>query len=464
MDSLLRACFAPQAADAADAPTQSAEQAALQASRACEARIVRAHAAHSTKSLAASAFKVLSQLVRSMASAQPGSQDAKEQRRRPADAVAEGASDFEASPGLEAADEHLNRLGQAGSQTGSSEAGDESWLEEEAQLQSSQEHTGEQILYAGEQGRLTDGSRPVSVQGGLSEQQELQQHSFLDFDEEPEGAMAATVQPQAAQMDLHMPAPEESAHQQLPAYFGGADEDNMALEGLLEEASPNPSDDIQDSLEPETLLGDSAETHHDDHLPSFFQPDDGTGLLEASELEAELSQQGDELVGLEPAESAKAASEADGQIASPGSTPQKEGYAYGASAAAAGQEAASQASILSGVFRPSTPSAAQEQRNPQPSSQPTHPEPPPEDQSEIDNSQSAVLALGRAASLRAQLGALSAALEQAENHQQAKRMAISRYEWMHEAVLGPAGVLGPPIQLPHLVHTHLSHPPLSMSP
>ncbi len=469
MDSLLRACFAPQAADGADASAMTAEQAALQASTAREARIVRAHAAHSAKSLAASALKVLSQLVRSMASAQPGSQVDNEQHSRSADAVAESMSNLEASPGLEAADEHLNRLGH--SQAGSFDAGDESWLEEEAQLQSSQEHTGEQILYAGEQGQLSDGSRPVSVQGGQSEQQELQQHSFLDFDEDPEAAVAATMQPQAAQMDVNIPAPEENAHQQLPAYFGGADEDSMALEGLLEDASLNPSDGILDSLEPESLHADSAGAHHDDKLPSFFQPDADTGLPEPSELEPELSQDSDKHaddVLEQPADASQAASKADGQSATPGSTPQKEPqpkqgstegrYAYGAHAAAAGQEAASQASTLSGIFRPSTPSAAQEQRNPQPSSQPTHQEPPPEDQSAIDDLHSAILALGRAASLRAQLAALSAVLTQAEIHQQAKREAISRYEWMHEAILGPAGVLGPPVQLPHLVHTLLLHP------
>ena len=477
MDNLLRACFAPQAADVAEAPTLSAEQAALQASTACEARIARAHAGHSAKSLAASAFKVLSQLVRSLASAQPVSQVGDEQHSKSADPSVEGLSNLEASPGLEAADEQLNRLGQAGSQAGSFDAGDESWLEDEAQLQSSQEYTGEQILYAGEQGQLSDGSRPVSVQGGLSEQQELQQHSFLDFDEDPAAGVAATAQSQAAQMDLQLPAPEENAHEQLPAYFGGADEDSMALEGLLENGSVNPIDGILDSLEPDSLHGDSSGAQHDDNLPSFFQPDEGTGLLDASELEPEPSQPSDKSANdvlEQPADASQGASEADGETATPGSTPQThsqpqqdstEGcYAYGAHAAAAGQEAASQASNLSGIFRPQTPSAAQEQRNPQPSSQPTHPESTSEDQSAIDSLQSAVLALGRAVYLRAQLEALSAALEQAKDHQQAKRRAISRYEWMHEAILGPAGVLGPPIHLPHLVHTPLLHPPRSLQP
>ena len=42
---------------------------------------------------------------------------------------------------------------------------------------------------------------------------------------------------------------------------------------------------------------------------------------------------------------------------------------------------------------------------------------------------------------------MAQALGQAEAAQQAKHKAIAQYEWMHEAVLGPAGVPGPPMQL-----------------
>ena len=435
-----------------------AEQAALQASRACEARIVHAHAAWCAKHLAASARMVLSQLLGSQACAQSGSHVATELHGRSTDNRAEGLSNLEASPGLEAADEHLNRLGQAGSQVGSIDEVVESWLEEEAQLQS---------IYAGEDGvHLTGNSRPASVRGGKSEPQTLQQKSLLDFDEEV--SEAAAVQPQAAQMDLQMPAAVENAHQPLPAYFGAAGEENTAFEGLLEAASGVPSDDILLSLEPEDVGAVSATASPNGELPSFFQPDEGTGLVEAQALEPEVAQPDDKLADSmleqEPAETSQASRESGSHSAHPGSstgTPQKEGepglgsYAYGASAAAAEQEAASQASTLSGMIRPLTPSAAQEHRHPQPSSQPTHPQQSPEGQSAIEDLQKAVLGVGRAACLRAQLAALSAALERAEHTQQAKRRAISRYEWMHEAVLGPAGVLGPPVPLTHLVCTPL---------
>ena len=470
MDNLLRACFASQAADVADAPALSAEEAALQASKACEARMVRAHAAHSAKRLAASACEVLDQLLGSRASAQPGDQ---EQHIRSTDARAEGLSNLEASPGLEAADEHLNRLGQASSQVGSFDAGDESWLEEEAQLQSSQDHSRDHNMDAGEdEPQLTGSSRPVSVVGGMSEQQELQpQRSLLDFDEGPEVAGAAALEPQAAQMDVQVDAAQESAHQQLPAYFGGADDDSMALVDLLEEGSENPSDGFLDSLEHGDVHAGSAAARRNEILPSFFQPDEGTGLVEALELELDASQHFDELAERvpeqEPAATSQAGSESGTEAAtsaSNGSNPKEvpeldqgstEGpYFYGATAAAAGQEAASQVSTLSGMFRPLTPAAAQEHRRPQRSSQTIHSEQPPEDQSAIDNLQIAVHNVGKAAGLRAQLVALSAALKQADDSQQAKIRAISRYEWMYEAILGPAGVLGPPVKLTHLVHTH----------
>lgn len=466
MDSLLRACFAPQAADMADSSALSAEEAASHASKACRGRIVQAHAAHSAKRLAASACEVLGQILGSRASAQPGSQVAAE-RSRPSSARAEGLSSLEASPGLEAADEHLDKLGQAGSRVGSFDTGDESWLEEEAQLQSSQDHSthaGEDIL------KLTGDSRPSSVRGGVSEEQELQPHSLLDFDEGPEGAMAGAVQPRAAEMDLHVPAPGENAHQQLPAYFGGADEDSMALEGLLEDASGNTSIDVTRSLEPEDERAHSSAAHPDEVLPSFFQPDEGTGLPESLELEPEVSQHGDKsatrVLQQEPGKASQVSGEIDPHSAIPGndeSAPQTEpqlkqdstegGYAYGALAAAASQDAASQTSSLSGILRPLTPAAAQEHRHPQLLSQTTHPEQAPEDQSAVDSLQAAVLSVGRSASLRMQLAAFSAALKQADASERAKRRAIIRYEWMHEAILGPAGVLGPPVLLSQLVRT-----------
>ena len=467
MDNLLRACFTPpQAADVADVPALSAEEAAAQASKACEARIVRAHAAHCAKRLAASACEVLDQLLGSKASAQPGSQ---EQHSRSRDARTQGLSNLEASPGLEAADEPLNTLGPAGSQAGSFDAGDESWLEEEAQLQSSQEHGRDQSLYAGDDGpQPTGNSRPVSVTGGMSEQQELLQHSLLDFDEDPEAALVAAQKPQASDSELQVHVRQENAHQQLPAYFGGADEGSMALEGLLEEGSGNPSEGTtMNSLEPDDAHAALAAAHHDEALPSFFQLDEGTGLIE---LEPEASQQLERLdervPEQEPAVISQASSESEkgaggnsARIESnleqvpqldQGST---EGpYSYGAVAAAAGQEAASQVSTLSGPFRPLTPAAAQEHRHPQLSSQGTHAEQTPEDQSAIDSLQRAVCSVGRAASLKTQLAARSAALKQAADSQQARRRAISRYEWMHEAVLGPAGVLGPPVKLTNQVH------------
>ena len=472
MDSLLRACFAPQAAKMADSSGLSAEEAASHANEACRERIVQAHAAQCAKRLAASACEALSQILGGRASAHPGAQAAGE-HSRPSNARTEGLSSLEASPGLEAADEHLDKLGQVGSQAGSVDAGDESWLDEEAQLQSSQDHS----TYAGEGNlQLTDDSRPSSVRGGVSEQQELQQHSLLDFDEGPDAAMAGAVLPRAAQMDFQVPAPEESAHQQLPAYFGGADEDSMALEGLLENASGNTSIDITHSLEPEDEHANSAAAHPDERLPSFFQPDEGTGLLEALELEPEVCQHSDKpatrMLQQEPGKASQASGESDYQSASPGTeenAPQTEphleqsstegGYAYGASAAATGHCAASQASNLSVILRPSTPAAAQEHRHPQLSSQPTHSEATPEDQGAADGLQKAVLCVGRTASLRAELAAFSAALKQAQAGEQAKRRAIVRYEWMHEAILGPAGVLGPPVLLSQLVCSPLKRSP-----
>ena len=323
---------------------------------------------------------------------------------------------------------------------------------------------------------LTGIFKPGSGRDSISEQQELQQLSVLDFDEGPEVAGAATVQPQTAQPDLQIPTSEEGAHQQLPADFGDADEDSMAFEGLLEAASGNPSNDSLHSWEPEDAHAESAAARHDGELPSFFQPDEGTGYIEALALESEVSggdgERADDVLEQKPTENVEDCEESSKQSATLGSDDaslQKEpqpvpgstvaSYSYGATAAAAGQEAASQASTHSIIFRPLTPAAAQEHRHPQASSQPTQPEQSSEDQSAIDSVQEAVMSMGRAARLRTQLHALSAALEQAERCQQAKRRAISRYEWMHEAILGPAGVLGPPVQLPQLVHTSLQPKP-----
>ena len=84
----------------------------------------------------------------------------------------------------------------------------------------------------------------------------------------------------------------------------------------------------------------------------------------------------------------------------------------------------------------------------------------PESQSALKAMQEAVWAVGKSASLQVQLEALSGALKQAGEAQRAKSRAISQYEWMHEAVLGAAGLLGPPIQLTQQVHTASAKPPV----
>jgi len=492
MDNLLRACFASQpaaAADTSDSSTLSAEQAALHASWECKERIMQAHTAYCSRRLAASACEVLSQLQGGMLSVQPGSQVAHERHEKSADAEATALSqtDLEASAKLEAADKHLDRLGQAGSDFGNFGEGDESWLEVEAQLQSSQDrsinessqdHSREQSMYAGEDAaRLAHRSGPVSERGATSEQQD----SLLDFDEGPDLQPAAPVQAQAMQMVDQMLELEENAHQPLPAFFGGAVDDSMALEGLLETASESPSNGVLDSLESDAVLSDfaaqpeseSLPAHDEGELPSFFQPDEGTGLITDLELEPNASLDGllddegpaDDAIKQGRADPEEINGKTGHEAASPGSNlsslasqPQLDQDTTGGPnpyetfAVAPSQQAASQASNL---FRPLTPAAAQEYRLSHPSSQPMHPGWSSEQQEAVSGLQEAVLAIGRHACLREQLDALSAALTQAEGVQQAKKRAISRYEWMHEGILGPAGVLGPPMQLTQQVHRPL---------
>lgn len=496
MDNLLRACFASQpaaAADTSDSSTLSAEQVALNASWECEERILQAHITYCSRRLAASACEVVSQLLGGMLSVQPGSQLAHERHEKSADAESNALSqtDLEANAKLEAADKHLDRLGQAGSDSGKFGEGDESWLEMEAQLQSSQDHSihescqghsRDQSMYAGEDAaQLAHRSGPVSEGGATSEQQELHQQSLLAFDEGPDLQPAAPVQAQAVQMVDQMLELEENAHQPLPTFFGGDVDDSIALEGLLEAASESPSNAVLDSLESDAVLSDFAaqtgsETlpaHDEGELPSFFQPDEGTSLITASELEPNASLGGllddegpaDDALKQGHADSAEINVKTGHTAASPGSNvsslaphPQLNqdttggSNPYEAFAAAPSQQEARQASIS---FRPLTPAAAQEHCLPQPLSQPVHPGWSSEQQKAVTGLQEAVLAIGRHACLQEQLDAFLAALTQAEGVQQAKKRAISRYEWMHEGILGPAGVLGPPVQLTQQVHRPL---------
>ena len=506
MDNLLRACFAPAADDAAvsaaadtgadtagstqESSQVPAEQAALRAAHAAEARMVQAHMSYSARHLARSACKVLSLHLSRKQDAQLSAQSISVQ-------------DLEASARLEAADEHLNRLGQggtAGSELGSLGA-DEDWLDQEAHLQSSQGYS-EETDDAGTSKAVLGTPPHRSRVGSVAEadQQDLQLRSLLDFDEGPGDAMTGSLQPPAPQAARQRLDSEESAVQPLPDFFLAADEDSAALEGLLESAQGNRGNQISHALEPELeamqpeLPADNLEgaLPPEGALPSFFQPEAGEGLLDGAletgpfqneALEAEGSEAPVSLQE-QPAALAEATEVAlpyaAGHCGSTGVVshmlqPEEDaGKQVGgqlASSAEAGhdpQDAASQASSFGGALRPATPAATQEPRHmqmaglAQPSStqgsaacadasqvllQGAIPGPAAELEQSEEGLWDAVSAMGRAASLRAELGAMAQALGQAEAAQQAKHKAIAQYEWMHEAVLGPAGVLGPPMQL-----------------
>ena len=509
MDNLLRACFASAIDDAAVSAAADlgadtagsthssqvpAEQAALRAAHAAEARMVQAHISYLAKHLARSACKVLSLHLSRKQDAQLSAQRISTQG-------------LEASARLEAADEHLNRLGQEGSADNkpvSLEEGEE-WLDLEAHLQSSQEFS-EETNDAGTSkavlGTSPHRSRACSV--AETDQQDLQLQSLLDFDEGPGEAVTGSLQPPAPQEAGQRLDSEESAARPLPDFFLAADEDSAALEGLLESAQGDQGNQISHALEPELeamqpeLPAENPEAAMPPAgaLPSFFQPEAGEGLLDgalemgpfqAESLEAEGSAA---LVG--PEEQPAALPEAV-EVALPYAAGQRGSTAMvsrlpqpaedagkhagvqllpSAETGVEPQDAASQASSFGGALRPATPAATQEHRHmqvagtAQPSStqdsaacanasqallQPAGPAPAAAAERPTDGLWEAVSALGRAASLRAELDAMAQALGQAEAAQQAKHKAIAQYEWMHEAVLGPAGALGPPMQLTHEV-------------
>ena len=505
MDNLLRACFAPPADDTAvsagaDTGVDTAgsnqssqlpvEQAALHAAHAAEARMVQAHVSYSAKHLARSALEVLRLHLNRKRDAQLSAQRVSTQG-------------LVASARLEAADEHLNRLGQegtAGSELGSL-GGGEDWLDQEAHLQSSQENseeTGDAGTSKAVLGTPPHGSRACSV--AETDQQDLQLQSLLDFDEGPGDTMTGSLQPPAPQETRQRLDSEESAVRPLPDFFLAADEDSAALEGLLESAQGDWGNQISHALEPELeamqpeLPAENPEAAMSPGgaLPSFFQPEAGEGLLDGALETGSLQDEPLEAEGSEapvgPQEQQAALAEAT-EVALPYAAGQRGSLGLvshlpqpeeDAGKRASGQlppsveaghepqDAASQASSLGGALRPGTPAATQEHRHlqvagtAQPSStqdsaacadasqvllQGANPEPAAEAERSADGLWEAVAAMGRAASLRAELDAMAQALGQAEAAQQAKHKAIAQYEWMHEAVLGPAGVLGPPMQL-----------------
>ena len=506
MDNLLRACFAPAVDDAAvstasdtEADTAGsaqsshvpAEQAALRAAHAAEARMVQAHMSYSARHLARSACDVLNLHLSWKQDAQLSAQ------RIP-------IQDLEASARLEAADEHLNRLGQegtAGSELGSLGKG-EDWLDQEAQLQSSQGYSKESNDAGTSKAVLgTPPHRSRACSVAETDQQDAQLQSLLDFDEGPGDAMTGSLQPPAPQEARQRLASEESAVRPLPDFFLAADEDSAALEGLLESAQRDQGNQILHALEPELeamqpeLPADTSEgaIPAKGALPSFFQPEAGKGLLDGAldlgplqdeSLEGEGSQ-----AQVGPEEQQAALAEAV-EVALPYAAGQRGSIATvspllqpeeAASKHVSGQlppsaeeghepqAAASQASSFGGELRPTTPAAAQEPRHmqmagpAQPSSstqgsaacadasqvllQSAVSQPAAGAEQQMNDLWEAVSAMSRAASLRAELDAMAQALGQAEAAQQAKHNAIAQYEWMHEAVLGPAGVLGPPMQL-----------------
>lgn len=484
MDNLLRACFAPApipnpAAAVRESPADSAspsQQAPAAFAQSAEARMAHAHASYCARRLAGSACTMLTQLLGSMLVIQHGSWAAAGQGLD-----AEGAdeaqpfADLEASAKLEAADEHLNRLGQTGSDAGSFGQADD-WLMEEFQLQGSQKpwRDRQSQVTTENEAQLDMWSEAVPERVPGSEQQDDLLHSLLDFDEDPETRAGPSVRPQAAEMDEQMPLHEQDADQPLPAFFGAPNEDAMALEGLLQEA--------------QSTQGSATNSHLNDlevdplqpwgPMPAFFQPNEGTALLDSLELEpqdacrdASLQAQATATVLLQdqsasiPGEPQQNAADKAGVSSVPGNALSEPGKGTGrdvegqrpsgTSAASQSHEmaVASQESTLSGIFRPLTPVAAGEQ----------HPSQAPgrsrlaasqhhAEQGASPEVREALIAMRRAASARAQLDALSQALQQAEGMQQAKARAISQYEWMHEAVLEPAGVLGPPVQLIQQVH------------
>ena len=485
MDNLLRACFAPTptpipAAAVGESPADSAsppQQAPAAFAQSAEARMAHAHASYCARRLAGSACTVLTLLLGSMLGIQHGSWAAAGQGLD-----AEGADeaqpfpDVEASAKLEAADEHLNRLGQAGSDAGSSGQADD-WLMEEAQLQGSQKpwRDPQSQVPTGDEAQLDMWSEAVRDRVPGSEQQDDLLQSVLDFDEDPETRAGPSVRPQAAEMDEQMPLHEQHADQPLPAFFGAPNEDAMALEGLLLEAQSTQGSATNLHLDD---LGEGESLQPWGNMPAFFQPNEGTALPDSLELEpqdacrdASLQAQAT-AAGLLQDQSASIPGEAQQNAAAKASVSSVPGNALsepgkgtgrdiegqqpsGTSAASQSHEmaVASQESTLSGIFWPLTPAAAGEQ----------HPLQAPcrsrlaasqhhAEQGASPEVREALLAMRRAASARAQLDALSQALQQAEGMQQAKARAISQYEWMHEAVLEPAGVLGPPIQLTQQVH------------
>ena len=480
MDNLLRACFAPPptptpAAAVQESPADNASpswQAPAAFEQSAEVRMAHAHASYCARRLAGSACTVLTQLLRSMLGVQHGSWAAAGQGLG-ADGADEAQPfpDLEASAKLEAADEHLNRLGQAGSDAGSFGQADD-WLMEEAQLQGSRKpwRDHESQVTTRDEAQLDMWSEAVPERVSESEQQDDLLQSLLDFDEDPETRAGPNARPQAGEMDEQMPLHEQHADQPLPAFFGAPNEDAMALEGLLLEAQSTQGSATNHHLD--DLEGDSGQPKG--NMPAFFQPNEGTALPDSLQLEppdacrddASLQAQATEAGSLHD-QPVSIPGEAQQNAAAKGCVSSARGNALsepgkgtgldvegqrpnGTSAASQshGMAMASQESTLSGIFRPLTPAAAGEQ----------HPLQVPgrsrlaasQHHAEHGNSpevQEALLAMRRAASARAQLDALSQALQQAEGMQHAKARAISQYEWMHEAVLEPAGVLGPPVQL-----------------
>lgn len=547
MDSLLRACFAPPVQEQPDSPTaahptpdteavgsaeaaaQPEEQAALRTAHGCEARMVRAHMSACAKRLAAKAREALSRLLADMQGSQPGGQEADSQHDSAAEAETEGMRALEASARLEAADEHLSRIRQAGFAGGedASLLEDEDWLDEEAQLQSSQHPgTGQSMSATVSEESLVSPAKARSDGGPGSKQQDRQLQSLLDFDEGPEQEALTSLQPQDAEANQQMYEPEENTLQPLPSFFGQEDEEDMLLDGLLEDTVEGSGAELSDSFEPEAQSGHSgvaaqrseaSALHQEEELPAFFQLDDSSKLTEALELEPEAFVidlgigEGSEMVALqeERAQLADLSGKLQpdtvspaGLSSSPGhqQQPEQEITAYGRGqqphagpAAALAHKTARQES---GILRPVLPTAALEHRLMQPASQTGPPEriyrdvmrhsstqasaadagasqtsshsacggtrveESPESQSALKAMQEAVWAVGKSASLQVQLEALSGALKQAGEAQRAKSRAISQYEWMHEAVLGAAGLLGPPIQLTQQVHTASAKPPV----
>ena len=505
MDNLLRACFAPpvgdttvsaatatgvDAAGSAQSSQLPAEQAALRAAHAAETRMGQAHVSYSAKHLARSACEVLSLYLSRKQDAQLSAQRVSTQ-------------DLEANARLEAADEHLNRLGQedtAGSEVGSLGEG-EDWLDQEAHLQSSQ-GCSEETDDAGTANAVlrTPPHRSRARSVAETDQQVLQLQSLLDFDEGPGNAMTGPLQPPAPQDARQRLGSDEGTVQRLPGFFMAADEDSTALKGLLESAEGGQGNQISHALEPELeamqleLLAEDPEgaMPPGGALPSFFQPDAGEGLLDGALELGPLQDESLEAEGsdapVDPQEQQAALPEAAelalpyaagccGSIGmalhlpQPGEDASKHVSGQLLPSAETGyepQDVASQASSFGGTLRPATPAVTQEHRHMQMTGpaqgsstqgsaacadasqvllQSAAPELAAEAKQSTDGLWEAVSAMGRAGSLRAELDTMTPALGQADAAQQAKHKAIAQYEWMHEAVLGPAGVLGPPVQL-----------------